>query len=47
VRISEEKMKEGFVSAGKMTIRKIGMHKLFVYKGEVFEKHFVNFDIQG
>jgi hypothetical protein len=46
VRISEEKKKEGFVSAGKMTIRKIGKHKLFEHKGEVFEKHFVNLNVQ-
>jgi len=44
VRISEEKRKVGFVSVGKMTIRKHGKHKQFQYTEAVFKKRFLNLD---
>ena len=44
VRISEEKRKVGFVSVGKMTIRKHGKHKQFQYTEGVFKKRFLNLD---
>lgn len=44
VRISKEKKKEGFVTVGKMTIRKHGKQKQFEYKEGVFKNRFSNLD---